>query len=363
MKTTDDICKEILNNISDDYEKSTGYLLADLTRSFAIELTKVHEKIDNMIGKIDVDNLKGNELTKYVFQRKGIERNLSTRAKSIVTLITNGAVRINKGDLFSTPNNIQFVSIETKTITNNGKIIVECTEDGIIGMVGANSITKMPITIAGVTNVTNEQASYDGFEEETDQHLRARYYSALREPATSGNKFHYLQWAKEVDGVGNARVFPLWDGDNTVKVVIINSNMLPASLELVNKVQEYIDPLDEITHLPQGKGVGVAPIGAHCTVESAIQKNIVIKIKVTKQSGYSDDEIKTNISNSVKEYLKTIAFTNNNQADYISYAKTGSIILNTEGIIDWTELYINEETANISLLLNEVAVLTEVIML
>lgn len=42
---------------------------------------------------------------------------------------------------------------------------------------------------------------------ETDDALRQRYLDSARRPATSGNKYHYMEWALQVPGVGGARVF------------------------------------------------------------------------------------------------------------------------------------------------------------
>lgn len=61
-------------------------------------------------------------------------------------------------------------------------------------------------------------------DQETDDELRARYYIKIQTPATSGNAYHYRLWSKEVSGVGDAKVYPLWNGNGTVKVLIIDSN-------------------------------------------------------------------------------------------------------------------------------------------
>ena len=74
-----------------------------------------------------------------------------------------------------------------------------------------------------------------GREEEDDNSLRARYFTRVRREAVSANKQHYKQWAEEVDGVGRAKIFPLWNGDGTVKVVITNANLEPASDILIKK--------------------------------------------------------------------------------------------------------------------------------
>lgn len=337
IKTQEQINTDMLNNISDEYEKSTGFPTADIVKSNAIEFSKVYVAIQELVNKVDVDLLSGDELAKYVKQRKGIIKKEATNAKAVLTITGTNAV-INIGDLFSTANNVQFESLQEKTITGTDTIDVKCTQIGTIGMIGANSITLMPITIPGITSLTNLQASYDGFEAESDVSIRSRYYEALQTPATSGNIYHYMRWAKEVPGVGNAKVFPLWNGDNTVKVLVIDADMQPASVDLVNEVQDYIDPKG-VNDETWGTGVGQAPIGAYCTIASATGKAVNITVDVDNASGYTLIEIKENIENSLKEYLKTIAFSST--INYVSRAKIGQLILESEGVLDYQNLDIN----------------------
>ncbi|MGK5506723.1 baseplate J/gp47 family protein [Brevibacillus formosus] len=106
---------------------------------------------------------------------------------------------------------------------------VEAVVAGSSGNVPANSITLFPVTLAGFTAVTNPSPTSDGFDAESDEDLLKRYYQRIRTPATSGNKAHYKNWAMEVQGVGDVRIVPLWDGVNTVKVIIIDSDKKPAS--------------------------------------------------------------------------------------------------------------------------------------
>jgi uncharacterized phage protein gp47/JayE len=356
IKTQEQLNTDMLTNISDDYEKSTGYLTGDFIKTGSIELSKIYLVIQELINKVNVDNLTGDELTRYVFQRKGIKRKQATRAKTLLTITGNAT--INKGDLFATFNNVQFISLETKVINEAGTIEVECSQTGSVGMVGANSITLMPITIPGIIKVTNLVASYDGFEAETDDSVRNRYYEALQIPATSGNIYHYLKWAKEVVGVGNAKVFPLWNGDNTVKILIIDSNMQPASIDLVNQVQEYIDPKG-IDNSTWGTGTGQAPIGAYCSVESVTGLNIDIDVDVDIASEYTLEEVKTNILNNVSDYLKGIAFSPT--INYVSRARTGQLILESEGVLDYTNLYVNGSLIdNVIVGPEEVAIIGEV---
>jgi len=343
--TVDTIHSTLLSSISDTYQKTEGYPTYDLTRAFAIEALALLTEAQTVESKLDVDNLTGDELTRFVSQRKGITRKAATYATCVLSVTGTGTIAT--GNLFESTGNVQFTATETKTITTSGTVTVQAVTAGETGNVGANSITAIPVTIAGITAVTNVNAAVGGYAEETDTALRKRYYEALQEPATSGNIYHYKQWAKSVSGVGDAKVFPLWNGDNTVQVVIINSNMGVADSALIATVQAYIDPSIS------GTGEGQAPIGAYCTVASATGLSINISVTVSLISGYVLADVKTAIENNVISYLKSIAFVQN----YVSYAKIGNAIIDTEGVSDYSNLLVNSGTANITVGDKAVAIL------
>lgn len=344
-KTIDALHQEMLININDDYEKSPGNLPYDLSRSFAIEEAKLYTALSLLASMVDIDNLTGDDLTKYVLQRRGIIRKPSNKSNGVVTVTGNGPINI--GDLFETVSGTQFKAIEDVAVTTSSNVNIEAVIAGSSGNVGANTITQMPITLTGITAVNNLLGTEDGYEEETDNSLRDRYYLEIRKPPTSGNIYHYMSWAKEVTGCGDAKVFPLWNGDNTVKVVIINSDKLPANLDLIDRVQAYIDPGIS------GNGSGEAPIGAYCTVVSATAKQITVSVELTKVINYTDADVVANITSKITKYLQDIAF----EQDYVSYAKIGSLVLESEGVNDWSDLQLNSGTTNISVGSTEVATL------
>lgn len=355
-KTVSTLHDELLKNVDSSYAKTVGYPMYDITRAFSIQEAKLYLALKLLVDKVDVDTLSGDDLTKYVKQRKGIIRKLATTALGVLTVTGNGT--ITQGDLFETAGGVQFKSLESKVISGSGTINIVAILPGSIGIVPANSITQMPVTINGIISVNNLQITEGGYDEESDTELRKRYYEALRKPPTSGNKYHYLAWAKEVTGVGDAKVYPLWKGDNTVKVVIIDSNKQPANDDLVLVVQNYIDP--GIT----GKGEGEAPIGAYCTIQSVKSKEITIEVKVDKDTNFTDDEIKNNIGTNIKSYFQEIALSSEN--NYISYARVGNLIITASGVKDYSNLLINASTNNIPLSLipdlTEIPVLKEVVL-
>lgn len=350
FKTAEQVKKDILLAIPQKYAKTEGNLAHDIPSSVAIEIGNLYKVAKGMFDLINVENLEDEELDRFIEQRKGLKRKRATFAIGVLNV--TGVGTINTGSLFETETGLQFRATETKTINGTGTIKIACLKSGTIGNVGAESIIYMPVTITGITAVTNLEATYDGFEAETNEAYRARYYEALQTPPTSGNKFHYLVWAKEVTGVGGAKVFPLWAGDNTVKVVIINADMQPASSEIINATQTYIDPESN------GRGEGQAPIGAYCTVVSADPLSIDIEVDVTEIDGYTLEEVTANITANIVDYLKNeVAFKQN----YVSYAKIGSIIFNTEGVKDYTMLLVNGGNVNIDIEDTEVAVIGTVI--
>ncbi|WP_274363706.1 baseplate J/gp47 family protein [Paenibacillus thermotolerans] len=342
------ILNEMLDSVPDTYDKRAGSPIYDSLAPPAEQFAKTDAKIEEVKKKLSIDELTGDELARRVKERTGIDRRAATNAVGEVMLTGTGPIQI--GDLFETSNGIQFQATEVKNIVANGTVKIEALVAGPNGNVPAGTITLFPVTIAGFTAVSNPSPTTDGFAAESDADLLQRYYDRIRTPATSGNKSHYLNWAKEVGGVGAARVLPLWNGDNTVKVVIIDANRLPASVQLVEDVQDYIDPG------AAGLGEGAAPIGAFVTVTSAAGLNINIVVSIVLSSGYTLEQADSNISAGLTAYLQGIAFVEN----VVSYAKIGAAILSSEGVEDYSGLTVNGGTVNIPVGTEQVAVLGSV---
>ena len=343
-KTVNEIHQELLANISDIYQKSEGFPVWDILRAFAFGLKRLWDKVFQVEAQLDVDNMTGTDLDRFVFQRKGLIRKEANPAVGVLRIVT-GEGTINAGDLFANANDIRFESIETKAVTANDTVAIRAVVPGASGNLPAGTITEMPVTITGIAEVTNDDPTVDGFDEENDDSLRERYYEALQEPATSGNVWHYKRWAREVSGVGDAKVFGLWAGDNTVQVVIIDDEKKVPSAETVARCQDYIDPGIA------GSGEGEAPVGAYCTVTAATALDIDIETTLD----YDGDEttIRNEFEAKVTEYLASIAFKSN----YVSIAKIGDILLDIDGVNDYLDLEINGDTTRVTIPEKSVAVL------
>ena len=333
------ILNRMLGNMSDNVDKTEGYLVYDDLTATSIEFNKALSKLDEVATKFDISNLTGDELATRVYERTGISRNLATFATTPLTIVGNATINI--GDLFQTPSRVQFTAIETVTITGTGIVNIKALISGATGMVPANQIIATPIAISGVVSITNPSPTIGGYDSETDAALLLRYYAKIQSPQTGGNIAQFISLIKAYSGVGDVKVYPTWNGNNTIKLVIIDSNKLPLSSDFINLVQTYMDPLGATW----GQGYGVAPFGAFTTVASATSKTITVNFTAIKDLDYSDVQRQTNIELAITNYLKSIAFVSTS----VSYTKIGALIIDTDGFLDYTGLTINGGTTNISL--------------
>lgn len=344
-KTINEIHNTMLLNIPNEYNKAEGYPMYDLSRGFAFALKELADEIESVKTKQSVRNLSGDELSQVVEERTGLTR--KTAVKAVVEIkILAGTGQVLKTDLFSTDDGIYFQSLEAKEVTAGDTVLCECTTGGYVGNVGPGTITVVPKTITGIASITNEASSYGGYDLETDESLLNRYFDRLRNPVNGVNKNQYIAWAESVSGVGGARCIPIWNGINTVKVVIIGSDYKPASENVVKLVQDYIDPNKN------GDGSGVATIGAVTTVVSATSVPINVTIKNLKTSG-NVSTIKQEIESQIDRYIRTAAF----NTDYVSLAKIGFTIMEVDGVTDYSEVLINGAHKSITIQNEECAVL------
>lgn len=283
----------------------------------------------------------GDWLTKKA-EEHGIIRQEATSSSVILTVTGQAGTTVQEGSLFSTSDGKNFITVETKKIESIGTVDIKAQSQdvGTSYNVDAETITKIPMSIYGVSSVINKSAAYDGFDEETDEELLERLLFKVQKPATSGNPYHYVQWATEVTGVGGVKVIRLWNGPGTVKVIITDANNGIASEDLIEKVKNHIEEQ--------------RPIGATVTVVSLEPVKIDIELKVT--SGTASIE---GIKNAVNDYFKKNIF----NATYVSYAVIGGIILNnsaTTGVLDYTDLKINNNTENVPLTDEQMPTVNEV---
>lgn len=247
----------------------------------------------------------------------------------IGTRIDNGSIiRINGLD-YSVIKDV--VISET---TEENKSPIQANEVGVQYNVPIGSIFTIAEEITGLESIVATTEIEGGIDRETDEELRTRFYETQRNNATSGNVAHYEQWAKEVDGVYNAKVTPLWNGAGTVKVAIAGRNNKPVDEEIIEKCKAYIEE--------------VRPIGATVTVVTPSELKINIAANITLNSAYSKEQAEAEVLARLEEYLLTAT-------DKVLYSNIFAMLVNCDSIVDCTEVKINNQTTNINIGAEQVA--------
>lgn len=338
-ESQEDILKRLQLNAGSQVSSFEGTFAYDVLASNSIEFAKQEVEREEMYKAAFAETASGDYLT-LIAEDHGVTRKEATAAVGNVVVKGNGTIPV--GTLFQTESGISFTTTTTTTaVKNEATIPVQCTEAGTVGNVGANTVTVIPMSIPGITSVTNIEPMTDGFDQESDDDLYERFHFHVTQPAISGNCNDYIEWASSIAGVGHVKVLPIWNGPGTVKVLVTDANREPASPALLNKVITYIE--------------SVRPIGPEVTVVAPSLFDLAIKLTVTSGDGDAD-YIKTMLN----KYFVSRNFTGTT----ISYAKVGNMILTDDktGVDDYSGLLINDATGNISVTDDQIPHVKEVVL-
>ena len=329
--TQEQILSRLLSQVSDEFDKTVGSFFYDIDKPVSEEFASSYKRAEEILKNGFALTATGTYLDTKVAEQ-GIVRKAATSSVVTVTITGTPGASISKGDKVSS-DILVFSVTENAVLDENGTATVgaQCDTPGKIGNVPVGVINRFPVTLAGLVSVTNTVAAEDGFDEETDEELRKRYFEKVSLPATSGSKYHYIMWAKEISGVGDAKCLPLWNGNGTVKVVVINSDKGEASDELLREVAEHIEEN--------------RPIGAEVTVESATPLVIDISVALVLANGVDMETARKKITDSITKYLQKNAFS----GTYISYAQIGGCILSCDEVNDYSDLLLNGGNDNIQI--------------
>ncbi|KEH90628.1 baseplate J/gp47 family protein [Clostridium botulinum] len=359
-ETVDDIHERMLEKAPPGVNTIEGDFFWDNTRPTAEEKAElVQIKLQNVLRLAFPQTSYGVWL-EYLGECKGVFKNPATYATGIIEVKGKPGTVIEKGKIISTPSSddkesLEFEFIETKAIEESGftNIKAKCLTPGTIGNVLSNVITVLITPINGVEKITNEEFT-GGTNLEDEEHFRERVMEAEREEPLSGADSNYVRWAKEVPGVGYAYPVSEWNGPGSIKVLILDKNGKPANKELINSVQKYIAPI-----VPKGQNRGgKAPVGAIVTIATPSVLSINIKAKFKFMEEYNSKDILTKLKDKINKYLSTIDIGGTVLYKAIDTI-IGSMLLEKQGIKDYSDLTVNGGASNIKLV-DQVAIVGEV---
>ena len=338
-KTFESIRDNILNNISATLDKREGSFTHDMVSSVAGELAKAYINMSDVLSLGFIEDNFDTYLDKRVSEF-GVYRKAGTKAIGEIkvegregAIIGNGTL-VKAGDLYFTV--LNDIELPTDNI-----IYVEANEVGYKYNLLANTEFELVEKNDRIIKLINESDFKNGVDVESDEDLRKRFIKVVNNPSTSGNKAHYEEWALEVDGVGRAIVYPLHNGNGTVKVMIIGNDNKPVTEEIVENCKLHIEEN--------------MPIGCQLTIATPSLLDVSVKATLELKEGYDLEDVKLDFESRLAEYLKEVT------TDLV-YSKVYGLLVNHLGVEDITELTINDNNINISISEDKIINISEVIL-
>lgn len=331
--TYENLLRDVLENAPEDIDTRPGSIFYDAVSGILIKVAKLYTDLELIFSLTQIDTAAG-EYLDVKASEYGIARHSAVKAKYHAvfegTVPETGERFFSGGKYFSvvSEDNALYFKAEEPGTEYNG--IYAGTQ-------------AVPVdTIEGLTLAQFGELSEYGADSEDDESLRRRVREKISGAGENGNKSHYKIWCESVEGVGKARIFPLWNGPDTVKGVLISYDGLPCTADVVESVQEYIDPGST------GLGEGVANLGAHFTAQAAESTAIDISVTVEIDAGASAELVKSDLENAVKGYFKEQVMNSAEEETVIRYSGIGAVISGTAGVIDYNSLLLNGSTGNIA---------------
>lgn len=349
LMTYEKIMQRCMDRIDDTLDKREGSVLFNALAPACAELAIMYITLNYMMDRAFPDTATGNDLTKLAMERS-IFRYPPTKAirKGKFIDINGLPMDVPIGSRYS-GNDLNYIVTER---IEKGYYRLECETPGTVG----NRYNGVLYPIDYIPNLGNaglQDILIEGEDEETDEKLRRRYMESLHRQPFGGNIADYKTKVEKLGGVGACKVYPIWNGGGTVKIVIISSEYKIPLPDTVRAVQEAIDP--EPIH---GQGLGLAPIGHTVTVEGVTEKVIHISFKLTLEEDTDYENLKPYIQKAINDYFEDLCRDWANEKKIVIRKSQIEVkILDLKGIIDIQDILINEKSENLILEENEIPVL------
>ncbi|KGN00306.1 baseplate J/gp47 family protein [Clostridium botulinum] len=354
-QTEEVILQRMMDRIPNDIDKREGSIIYNALTPCALEVARMYSDMNYFMQCTFASPDMPDEFLDLRVTEEGLKREKATHSikKGYFYDDENNPMDVPIGSRFS----IEDFNFKVKTKIEQGIYKMQSEDTGI----ESNSITGQLIPIDYIEELSMARLGeliIPGENEESNENLYDRYIEHLNEKPFGGNISDYKIKTKSIEGVGTVKVFPVWNGGGTVKIVFLDSEYNIPTTELVNKVQTALDPIQN-----QGKGLGLAPVGHIVTVKGAQNTNLTIKTKLILKSGTTIGQVKQDIEKVIKHYLLKLRkewHEENNLIIRISQIEAR--ILNVEGVADLFNTSINDKEENLTLVEENVPLLKEVVL-
>ncbi len=333
--TYENILQRMLDRIPNGIDKREGSVIFDALAPAAAELVQMYIEADVILNEAFADTASREYLIK-----RAAERGIAPKAASYAVVKGIFNMNVPVGSRFS----LGSLNYKVTEKIAESQFKLECETAGTEG--NRNFGTLIPINyIDGLSYAEVTEILIPGEDEEETEQLRARYFATLDSQAFGGNITDYKEKVNELQGVGGVKVYPVWNGGGTVKLIVINSEYNKPSEELISDIQTRIDPVQN-----RGNGAGIAPIGHIVTVEGVGVQTVDIETNISYNPGWIWDDLKDYVEKTIDEYFKELS---KNWADsanlIVRISQLETRFLNLAGVLDISNTKINGLEQNLVL--------------
>lgn len=186
---------------------------------------------------------------------------------------------------------------------------------------------------------------------EDEDEYRLRRLRAFDIKPFAGNRAYYKEEVEAISGVETCYIDRVKQEGAVLNLVIVGEGYTVPSAELIQTVQNTIDP-------KQGEGEGAAPIGAKVTVKGVTATTVNVACTLTMASGYTSEGVKTQLETAVDDYCKSLAekMVTSGTAGTFRRAVIEAKFIDIEGVEDVTNISLNGTADNLAIALGTIPV-------
>lgn len=345
-QSAEEIHERMMNELPEDIDDMPGGFAYDFTMPAALEKDELINFHLVRTLQLAFPQFAWDEWLDLHGAQVHIDRRQATFAEGYVQVTVVEVTSIPAGTVFMTPqsetqDSIEYVSTEDVDIEETGDALIpiRASEEGSASNVSAGSITMVGTPSDVISAVTNPEPVTGGTNRESDDDYYDRIAAEYQASMTfTGNDADYIRWAKAA-GAGDCSVIDAPNGPGTVGLIIVDTEGLPASQELIDAVYNYIVS-------PSDRSARLLPTAcAQLTVGTT--EMVAVNYTIT---GLVYDESTT--LEQIKSDFRAVVLNVYGEAfrtGVLKYNDIRPLISDISGVSDFSSFLINGSTDNITL--------------
>lgn len=338
--TYENMMATMLEEAPDNVDVQEGSLLWNSCSKMAMLMEEFFEKLGENYDNMEVDT---QDLDHLIDEGAEAGCPIIEATAAVFTMQLNCTCAI--GDKFQNTDYDYIYTVIATLDESNHIYSVECEDDGAEPNAYLGYVNPVEF-LEGFESGQLTALTTPGEDQEDEEAYRTRRANFYKVKPFAGNREYYKSLVNSITGVGGCRALRAASSGGKISVIIINSSYTAPNAELINTVQEALDPLDKT-----GEGEGSAPIGAEVIVTGVTPLAINISASITFETGISYSDVESYVQAAVDTYFQELGKTWADQTSNITVrvSQIENRLMDIEGIMDITNIKLNNTAANLQL--------------